>query len=67
MYMVSNSKAIQLVLTTVFFIALIDHVKCELFTALAHMKQLIQVEEVILSNIKNYVANQKKKIHFLKR
>lgn len=66
MNIVSNYKVIQLVLTAISLIA-IEHIKCELFTALAHMKQLIQVEDVILSNLRNYVANQKKHIHFLRR
>lgn len=57
------SKVLQLILT----LALVTHqAKCELYTALVHMEQMIKVENVLINNLKNYVATQREDLNFVR-
>lgn len=42
-------------------------VRPELFTALADMEQLLEIESVLITNLENYVQLQDEKISFFKR
>lgn len=57
------SKVLQLILTLTLAA---NQAKCELYTALVHMEQMIKVEDVLITNLKNYVASQRKDLNFVK-
>lgn len=54
-------------LITVTLLLQIKQTTCDLFTALAHMERMITVEDVLLTNLKNYVSTQRQILDFLKK
>lgn len=64
--MAFNFKYFQLIILTVIIYLVDRKVQCEIYTSLAHMEQMVKVEDVVLTNLKSYVENQRKNLQFLK-
>lgn len=49
------------------FINLIILIKCELFSAIAGLEQMIQIEENILKSIATFISDTEEKLNYLDR
>lgn len=57
----------QSLLYSLLMLTILPQIKCEVYTALADLEELLQTESFLINTLENYIRAEEQKIDLLKR